>query len=179
MATQGLVSRWASRNHLLDWGGGSAEHVEVACAGVLTKSEFSVGALQRRLCCSIPALPTSSWRQVLLTGFQARLFGTAATFLVQARFTATASFVTVVRGRRGGDAAQMVLLSERSEARAGGRVDSATQGHVESDQLCTVGRGDRADPREYLVDPRGREEAMTRVKGRRRRRSVGHWHWRD
>src|SRR2546427_100763 len=96
----------------------------------------------------IPALPTSSWRRVLLTGFLARLFGPAATFLVEARFTATASFVTVVRGRRRGDAAQMVLLSERSEARAGCRGDSATQGHGESDQLCTVGRGDRADPRE-------------------------------
>ena len=63
----------------------------------------------------IPALPTSSWRRFLLTGFLARLFGTAATFLVEARFTATASFVPVVRGRRGGYAAQMVVLSERSD----------------------------------------------------------------
>jgi uncharacterized protein involved in exopolysaccharide biosynthesis len=43
----------------------------------------------------IPALLASSWPQFLLTGFVAGVLGTAATFLVQPRFTAKASFVPV------------------------------------------------------------------------------------
>src|SRR5256712_14036745 len=43
----------------------------------------------------IPALLRSSWRQFLVTGFLAGRLATAATFLVQPRFTATASFVPV------------------------------------------------------------------------------------
>ena len=43
----------------------------------------------------IPVLVTSLWPHLLLTGFLAGLLGTAATFLVQPRFTATVSFVPV------------------------------------------------------------------------------------
>src|SRR5205814_3013656 len=41
------------------------------------------------------SLLISSWRQFLLAGFLGGVLGTAATFLVQPRFRATASFVPV------------------------------------------------------------------------------------